>query len=174
MSQFDGVLNRIGRLRDALATTGDEAALKKARQEAQSCLEDLASQVESLSRTVDRGSMDAAEKKSLEAQLAALETSSAARVRALEEEVDALLSPGRAEVARSLYQGRIGELSTSLAAAREQRERLEKLLRGNGEPRSEIDLARDGVMIQAALARENELATRLAEAEARLARLSAS
>jgi hypothetical protein len=189
---LDGVLERIARLRRALAAEGGETALAMAQADARDLEQEVARLRQRLEQAPDaagtradaehstsvvrgplRASMVEAEKKSLEAQLAALEAASAARVRALEEEVDALLSPSRQEVARSLYELRIGELTASLAGARAQREKLEQLLRGNGEPRSEIELARGGVLVQDALTREAELGARLAEARARLERLRA-
>lgn len=193
---LDGLLERIARLRAALATKGDEVALAIARADAQACAQELEHEVDRLRHTLDeraktarmraeaenessvvrgalRANMVEAEKKNLEAQLRALEAASAARVSALEEEVDALLSPSRGEVARSLYELRIGTLTAALAGAREQREKLEQLLRNDGEPRSEIELARSGALVQIALGREAEIAARLAEARARLERLRA-
>lgn len=114
------------------------------------------------------------EKKSLEAQLAALEARAAARIAGLEEEVEALLSPRRAEAARSLYERRVLELTREAKEARERRERLEQLLRPEESTRSEIELARDASVLRAALEHEAEVGTRLQEAQSRLARVSSA
>ena len=114
------------------------------------------------------------EKKNLEAQLSALEARTAARIAALEEEVEALLSPQRTEAARSLYESRVLELTRAVEQARARREQLEQLLRPEGSTRSEIELARDASVLRVALEHEAEVGARLEEARSRLARVSTS
>lgn len=118
-----------------------------------------------------RAEVAESQRKTLEQQLAKLRATSVARVEALEEEVDALLSPLRGEVAGALYEARRRSLASEIETAKAQRERLEVLLKPSGTVTSEIERARDASLIEAALERETELAERLAETEARLARV---
>jgi hypothetical protein len=118
-----------------------------------------------------RAEVAESQRKSLEQQLAKLRAASTTRVEALEQEVEALLSPLRGEVARALYEARQQSLKAEIEAAKAQRERLEVLLKPSGAAVSEIERARDASLIEAALERETELAERLAETEARLARV---
>jgi hypothetical protein len=118
-----------------------------------------------------RAEVAESQRKNLEHQLAKLRATSTVRLEALEEEVEALLSPLRGQVARALYEARRQSLKTEIEAAKAQRERLEVLLKPSGSPVSEIERARDASLIEAALERETDLGERLAETEARLARL---
>ncbi|NUO50959.1 MAG: hypothetical protein HOV80_19060, partial [Polyangiaceae bacterium] len=114
-----------------------------------------------------RAEVAESQRKTLEQQLAKLRSTSVSRVEALEEEVEALLSPLRGEVAKSLYEARRQSLTAEIEAAKAQRERLEVLLKPSGTVMSEIECARDASLIDAALERETELAERLAETQAR-------
>lgn len=118
-----------------------------------------------------RAEVAESQRKNLELQLSKLRESSSARVEALEQEVEALLSPLRGQIALSLYEDRKRTLTAQLDAARAQRERLEVLLQPSGGSASEIERARDASLIEAALERETEIGERLAETEARLARV---
>jgi hypothetical protein len=197
MDPFQEILAEIARLTDALETKGDPATEAIARQNAQASALKLklaverarselshareiserkaASSLDSALRSESlRADMAEAERKALQARVDSLVAHEKSRVSALEEEIDALLSPLRGATARTLYEKRIRELEIELSVARAEREAREGKLAGNGEPRSEIELGRDGVMVQIALARETEVAERLGEARSRLERLGLS
>lgn len=114
-----------------------------------------------------RASLAEAERARLEAELAEHEAQSAALIRALEEEVEALLLPSRGD-AIAFYARRCEQLGRDVAAASAQRQKLEALLSSAADGRGDVDRARDAALVGAALAREQSLRGRLATAERRL------
>ncbi len=193
MEAFDAMLAEIAKLRAALSARGDDVAQAIAKQSAQASAQALEHRVEVLRRELThraeaearmgrdaldmairseklRADVAEAEARNLEAILASVRKASDATVKGLHEEVEALLSPMRGEVARSLYVRRRRDLEVDLAAAKAQRQKLEALL-GQGEDQSELTQSRDAALLQAALERETELSARLTLAESRLERL---
>ncbi len=196
MDTLQEILAELANLTEALETKGDATVETLAREKARTSVVKLRQAVERArtdaayardvrdrraAQSLDnalrseslRADMAEAEQKALQARVDSLIADGARRVSALEEEIDALLSPGRSAVARELYEARIRELERDLAAAKSEREARERKLAGDGARRSEIELGRDGVMVQIALARETEIFERLGEARSRLERLGA-
>jgi hypothetical protein len=116
-----------------------------------------------------RGALAEAERRSLEAELAELRESSAARVAELEEEVEALLADGR-EAAIAVYRARIDRAVEALSRAEAHRRDLEGLFLRTTDA-SEVDRARDAAVLRAAIEREEQERRRLTEAQTRLAKL---